>query len=89
MAYLNKMDQCTSNWIADYKKIRLLSSIEQLRKLKTFRKGELTEGVGMEYAKPQATCGQGVKDAKWRMGLYLFAQDQNCRFIRQAWQIQE
>lgn len=25
-------------------------------KLKTFRKGELTEGMEMEYTKPQATC---------------------------------
>lgn len=60
MAYLNKTDPGTSNWIADYKKIGLLSSSEQLCKLKTFRKDELTEGVEMEYTKPQAACGQGL-----------------------------
>lgn len=60
MAYLNKMDSHTSDWIADYKKIRLLSSSEQLRKLKTFRKDELTEGAEREYTKPQAACGEGV-----------------------------
>lgn len=38
MAYLNKMDPRTSNWIADYKQIALLSSSEQLHKFKTLRK---------------------------------------------------
>lgn len=62
MAYLNKINLCTSKWIADYKKFRLLSSSKvacfllSVGKLKIFREGELTEGVKMEYTKPQATC---------------------------------
>lgn len=143
MAYLSKMDPCNSNWIADYRKIRLLSSSEQFHRLKTFRKDDLTKGVEMEYTKPQATCRWGTlereilfllwirkkegfdplwsvmlphtpslgvvlqwsdlwldrfqerrwppfyKQAKWRTGLYFLAQDQNCRSIPQAGQIQQ
>jgi len=47
----------------------LLSSSEQLRKLKTFRRDELTEGVEMECTKPRAICGQGYS---WEINFLLW-----------------